>query len=104
MQQEEHGAVAHVGQARPVAARRAAGMFGLDFLADVLPVLAEGRIGEHIAELFVGEQVAGKGVLTLDVLRILALHQHVSLGDGVGFFVDLLTVEMHVEVGVDRAE
>ena len=80
VQQKEHRAVAHVGQARPVAARRAACVLGLDFLADVLPVLPEGWIGEHVVELFAGQQVVAEGVLAFDVLRVFALHQHVGLG------------------------
>ena len=100
MQQEEHGAVANIRQPGAVAPRRPLPVL-LHLLAYLLPVTAKGRIAHHVVEHLAGQQVGRERVLALDVLRGLALHQHVGLGDGVGLLIEFLAVEVDAEVRLD---
>ena len=65
-----------------------------DFLLDLLPLHAEGWIGELVVEGFSGVPVLGERVALDDVASCLPRDEHVGLADGVGFGVDLLSVKM----------
>ena len=111
MLQEEQGAVVDARQAGAEAAAEAEGVaLALDVALLLLPLHAEGRVGEHVVEgplLAVGvavEAVLGEGVAEDDVVGVLALDQHVGLADRPGFVVPVLAVEMRVGVGVELAD
>ena len=82
----------------------------LDVLLLLLPLHAEGRIGEHVVEgalLAVGvavEAVLGEGVAEDDVVGVLALDEHVRLADGPGLVVPVLAEQLRVGVGVELAD
>ena len=65
-------------------------MFFADFLFDLLPLDAEGRIGEHVVELLVGVTIVGEGVAEDDVGDILPLDEHVGFADRVGLSIQFL--------------
>ena len=91
MQQEQQRAVGDARQAGAEAAVEALLLVLLaDFLLDLLPLHAEGRIGEHVVEFLPRMAVVGERVAEHDVGDILALDQHVGLADGVGLGVELL--------------
>ena len=98
--QEEQRAIVDARQARAeaaVVAERVA--LVLDVLLLLLPLHAEGRIGEHVVErpfLAVGvavEAVLGEGVAEDDVVGVLALDEHVGPADGPGLVVPVLAEE-----------
>jgi hypothetical protein len=82
----------------------------LDIALLLLPLHAEGRIGEHIVEspfLPVAgpvEAVLGEGVAQDDGVCILAFDEHVGLADGPGFVVPVLTEELGLGVAVEVAD
>jgi hypothetical protein len=92
VQQEQQRPVGHAGQAGAEAAGEAFLLvLGLaNFLFDLLPVHAKGRVGEHVVELLAGEAVFRQRIAPHDVLRVLALDEHVRLADGVGLVIQLL--------------
>ncbi len=93
VQQEQQRAIADARQAGAEAAVEAL-LLGLlaDLLLDLLPLHAEGRIGEHVVEVLAGQAVVGERVAEDDVGDVLPLDQHVGLADGVGLGVQLLPV------------
>ena len=93
----------HQEQQRPVRDARQAGaeaavvplllVLVADLLLDLLPLHAEGRIGEAVVEGLAGVAVVGQGVAEHDVRHVLPLDQHVGLADRVGLRVELLPVD-----------
>ena len=64
-----------------------------------LPALAVGRIGEHEIELARGKRIVGQRGMLRPADQIVGsvaftLEQEVGFGDGVGFGIDLLAVQM----------
>ena len=111
MLEEEERAVIHAGRARAEATAVAEGVaLVLDVALLLLPLHAEGRIGEHVVEgpfLAVGgavEAVLGEGVAEDDVVGVLALDEHVGLADGPGFVVPVLTEELGLGIGIEVAD
>jgi hypothetical protein len=74
VQQEQQRAVADAGKAWTEAAVESLllGLFA-DFLLDLLPLDAEGRIGKRVVEGLAGQAVGGQGVAKDDVGDVLAL-------------------------------
>ncbi len=71
---EEERAVVDGRQARPEAPREAQlVVLVADGVLDLLPLDAEGLIGEHVVEALAHEVVLGEAVAELDVRRLLAL-------------------------------
>ena len=70
----------------------------LDVFLLLLPLHAEGRIGEHVIELFFGESVPGERVREDDVVRILTLDEHVGLADSPRLVVPVLAEQQRVAV------
>ena len=97
--QEEQRAVVHARQPGAEAAVEAAlVVLPLDLLLLLLPVHAEGRIGEEVVEglareLVVGEAVAEAHVVAAAVVVHL-LHQHVGRSGGEGALVVVLPVDV----------
>lgn len=103
--EEEQRAVAHAGQAGAEAAVVALfRVLFFDLLLNLLPLHAEGRIGEHVVEVLPMQAVGGEGVAEDDVGDVLPLDQHVGLADGVGLGVQLLSKHDEAGVGVDLGE
>ena len=93
VQQEQQRAVADARQAGAEAAVEALLLgFLADLLLDLLPLHAEGRIGEHVVEVLARQAVVGERVAEDDVGDVLPLDEHVGLADGVGLGVELLPV------------
>ena len=69
------------------------------------PLHAEGRVGEHVVELVIGEVILGlavaEGVAEFDVVERVAFDEHVGAADGVGFGVVVLAKEHQLRVGVE---
>ena len=109
--EEEKRAVVHARRARAEAAAEAERVaLLLDVALLLLPLHAEGRIGEHVVEgpfLAVGvavEAVLGEGVAEDDVVGVLAFDEHVGFADGPGFVVPVLAEEHGLGVGVEVAD
>ena len=70
----------------------------LDLLLLLLPVHAEGRIGEEVVEGLARELVLGEAVAEADVVAaavvVHLLHQHVGRGGGEGALVVVLPVDV----------
>ena len=85
-------------------------MLLLDEALLLLPLHAEGRIGQHVVEgdllavCVAIEAVLGEGVAEDDVVGVLALDQHVGLADRPGFVVPVLAEEERIGVGVEIAD
>ena len=99
--QKEQRAVVHARQPGAEAATEAARVvLLLDLLPLLLPVHAEGRIGEEVVEGLVGELILGEAVAVPDVVTgavvVHLLHQHVRRRGGEGALVVVLPV--HVEL------
>ena len=77
---------------------------GFNFFANIFPIFTKRRIGKHVVKLLAGQHVAAESILAFDVFRVFTLHQHIGLGDGVGFFIDLLAVEINIKVWIDSAK
>jgi len=45
-----------------------------------------------------------QGIFPFDVVRVLSLHQHVSLGNGEGLFVDLLAEKLNIQARIDGGQ
>ena len=109
--QEQQRAVVDARQPRAEPAGIAEGL-GLvpNRLALLLPLHAEGRVGQHVVEgprpaRVVGpEGVRGEGVAEMDVVRVLALDEHVGLADRPGFVVPVLAEHEGLGVGVEGAD
>ena len=71
---------------------------------DLLPVHAEGRIGEHVVELVGVELVVAERVAELDAAHVLALDEHVALADGVALGVEFLAEGAHDGLGVQLVD
>lgn len=56
----------------------------------LLPLDAEGRIGQHVVEALARQTVVGECIAEEDVAQVLALDQQVGLADRVGLGVALL--------------
>jgi hypothetical protein len=100
--QEEQRAVVHARQPGAEAAVEAAlVVLLLDLLLLLLPVHAEGRIGEEVVEGLARELVLGEAVAVADVVAravvVHLLHQHVGGRGGEGALVVVLPVD--VELG-----
>ena len=109
--EKEERAVVHARRARAEAPAEAKGVALLfDVALLLLPLHAEGRVGEHVIEgpfLAVGgavKAVLGEGVAEDDVIGVLALDEHVGLADGPGFVVPVLAEELRLGVGVEVAD
>jgi hypothetical protein len=108
--QEEQRAVVDARQAGAEATAVAQGLgLVLDVPLLLLPLHAEGRVGQHVVEgaLALGvavEAVPGEGVAEDDVVGVLALDQHVSLADGPGLVVPVLAEQVGIGVGVEVAD
>jgi len=88
MQEEEQRAIADPRQAGTEAAiETLLRGFLADFLFDLLPLDAEGRIRERVVEVFPVQAVSGEGVAKDDVGDVLTFDEHVGLADGVGLGV-----------------
>ncbi len=106
--EKEERAVIHARQpgAEPAFVAELVG-FVLDEFLLLLPGHAEGRIGQHVIEgvavafRVAVEGVAAEGIAEPDVLRVLALDQHVAFADGPGLVVPILPVEVRVGVFVE---
>jgi hypothetical protein len=101
MQQEQQRAIRDARQA----GAEATGMAHLlvlaaDLLLDLLPLHAEGRVGQHVVELLRRVAVVGEGVAGDDVAHVLALDEHVCLADGVALVVQFLSVHRQACGGV----
>jgi hypothetical protein len=98
--QEQEGAVVDARQAGAEAAGEAfVAVLVLYGLLDLLPLHAEGRVGEHVVEALAGVAVVGEAVAAGDVARVLGLEQHVRLADGEGL-VELLAEQLQVGLRV----
>jgi hypothetical protein len=74
VEQEQHRAVRHPRQAGAEAAVEAlVEVLLAHVLLDLLPLHAEGRVGEHVVELGVGVAVVGQRVADHDVAHVLPL-------------------------------
>ena len=105
MQEEQQAAVGDPGQAGAEAAVVAAlGMLVADDLFDLLPVDAEGGIGQAVVEDLARQAVLGQGVAVDEVGDVLALDQHVGLADGVGLGVEFLAMDHQARLGVEALE
>ena len=105
MQQEQHRAVAHPRQAGAEAAVEALQLMLLAHLAlDLLPLHAEGRIGQHVVELALGMAVVAERVAADDVGHVLALDQHVGLADREGLVVEFLAEHGQARLRVVRQQ
>ena len=105
MEEEKQRAIADARQAGTEAAIEAPlGGFLADFLFDLLPLDAEGRIRERVVEVFPVQTVGGKGVAEDDVGDVLPLDEHVGLADGVGLGVQLLAIHNQPGVGIQAGE
>ncbi len=97
-----------IGDARQSGAKTAVvpllGGFLADFFFDLLPLHAEGRIGEHVIKVFAGQAVGGERVAEDDVGDVLTLDQHVGFADGVGLRVQLLAVHDQSGIWIDLCE
>jgi len=71
-----------------------------DFLFDLLPFHAKGRIGQHVVEFPVRVAVIGKGVAGFDVGDILPLDEHVGFADRIGLIVEFLPEHGQAGLGV----
>ena len=103
VQQEQELAVADARQARPEAAGGAAVVLGAHRVHVALPVLAVGRVGDHVVEAAPGVAVVREGAAEddpLGVAAVLRLHVEVGLADGEGLGVDLLAEQVDVGAGV----
>ena len=84
VQQEQQRAVRHARQAGAEAAAVALLLVLVaDGLLDLLPLHAEGRVGQHVVEQLAEQAVVGQRVAEHDVADVLAADQHVGLADGV---------------------
>ena len=104
VEQEELLAVGNLGQPGGKAPRLAAGVLGLHHLFLALPVNAERRVGDDVAELVAAELVLGKRVTVAHVVRVAATDEHIGLGDGVGLCIELLAATGHGRGGVEGAD
>ncbi len=75
-----------------------------NLVLDLLPLHAEGRIGEQVVEGLACVAVLAEGVAADDVGGVLALEHHVGAADGVGLVVELLAEHLQAGVGVERAQ
>ena len=73
VQQEQELAVADARQPRPEAAGRAPVVLGAHRVLVALPVLAVGRVGDHVVEAAAGVPVVGQGAAEDDVLGVAAV-------------------------------
>ena len=109
--EEEQRAVVDARQAGAEAAV-VAERFGLplDVAALLLPLHAEGRVGEHVVEgppaapVVVCEGVPREGVPEADVVVVLALDEHVGLADRPRLVVPVLPEEVEVRVRVEGVD
>ena len=105
MHEEQQRAIAHTRQPRPKAAAIALlFVFLADFLFDLLPLDAEGGIGEHVVELLAGQPIVRQRVAEDDVGDVLPLDQHVGLADGVGLRVQLLAIHDEPSIRVQPGQ
>ena len=65
--------------------------FRLDLNLFTLPVDAERRIGNNVVKFITAESIIGEGVAVLHAGCVASLDEHISLGDSVGFRVELLS-------------
>jgi hypothetical protein len=75
----------------------------LDGVGHLLPLDAEGRVGEEVVEGLADEPSWLKRVAVGDVGGVLALQHHVGAADGVGLGVELLAEHLQVGVRVQLA-
>ena len=109
MLQEEQRAVVHARQAGPEAAIEATLIvLLLDLLLLLLPVHAEGRIGEEVVVGLAVELVLGKAVAVPDVVAaavvVHLLHQHVGRRCGEGALVVVLPIDEELRRAVVLAQ
>jgi hypothetical protein len=105
VQQEQQRAVRHARQARPEAAAVALLLVLVaDGLLDLLPLHAEGRVGEHVVEQLAQQAVVAERVAEHDVADVLAADQHVGLADGVRLGVQLLAEQRQPGLGVQLVQ
>ena len=84
-------------------------MLFFDELLLLLPLNAEGRVGEHVIEgdpaaLGIAlERVSREAVAEPDVVGVLALDQHVGFADRPGLVVPVLAEQQRVGLGIQVA-
>ena len=101
MEEEKQRAIGDARQAGTEAAIEALlGELLADDGLDLLPLHAEGRIGEHVVEEFAQQAIGGERVAEDDVGDVLPLDEHVGLADGVGLGVQLLAIHDEPGAGV----
>ena len=101
MLQEQQGAVVHAWQASaPRAVLRGLLVAADDLLLLLLPVHAEGRVGDEVVEGLPFELVVGEAVAVLDVLSAAVvvdlLHEHVGCCRREGALVVVLAVDVEL--------
>jgi hypothetical protein len=103
--EEEQRAIVHARQPSAEAAVEAALIvLLLDLLLLLLPIHAEGWIGEEIVEGLARELVLGEAVAEADIVAatvvIHLLHQHVGSCGGEGALVVVLAVDVEPRLGM----
>ena len=89
-EQEQHLTVAGRRQTRAKPSGKTPLGLGFHRRFFILPLPAEGRIGQHIVKGLALELVVGQSVAVLDEVGIVALDEHIRLADGEGLVVQLL--------------
>ena len=103
VQQEQELAVADARQARSEAAGRAPVVLVAHRVLVALPVLAVGRVGDHVVEAGAVVPVVRKRAAEDDVVRVppvAGLHEEVRLADGERLRVHFLAEQVNAGVGV----
>ena len=90
-EQEQHLTVAGRRQTRAKPSGKPPLGLGFHRRFFILPLPAEGRIGQHIVEGLALELVVGQSVAVLDEVGIVALDEHIRLADSKGLIVQLLS-------------
>lgn len=109
--EKEERAVVHAWGARAEASAEAEGIvLVLDVFLLLLPLHAEGGIGEHVVERpFLAvwrpvETVLGERVAENNVVGVFDFDEHVGLADGPGFVVPVLAEKLGLGVGIEVAD
>lgn len=71
-----------------------------DRFFDLLPIYAEGRVGQHVVEFLPRQLVLAQRIAQLDAAHVLPLDQHIALTDGVALGVQLLSKRADHGLGI----